>query len=52
MDTWRKIEFQLKSNLKFKLDLDSSICTLNNSLDTKLKTKWDMWCKIENSIKI
>ena len=52
MDTWRKIGFQLKSNLKSILDLDSLICTLDNSLDTKLKTKWDMWCKIENPIKI
>jgi len=32
--------------------MDFLIFTLNNSLGTKLKIKWDTWSKIENPIKI
>ena len=47
-ENWTPIEIQVR----IKLDLDSLIFTLNNSLDTKLKIKWNMWRKIDNSIKI
>ena len=51
MDTWWKSKLQLKSNLEFNW-IWTSIFTFNNSFGTKLKIKWDTWCKIENLIKL
>ena len=43
-ENWTPIEIQFK----IKLNLDSSIFTLNNSFGTKLENKWDTKRKIEN----
>ena len=52
MDTCRKIGLQLKSNLEsnwiWTLLFLYSIIYL--AVGTKLKIKWDKWCKIENLI--
>ena len=85
MNRWRKIGFQLKSNLesnwiqtlcflhllihlakslklnetrgaklRIQLKFGFRLFILHslNSLGKKFKIKWDMWCKIENIIKI